>query len=352
MGLHAIDRLFRGGFFGVDVFFVLSAFLITTLILEELEERAGAYDFVSFYVRRALRLGPALLLWLGLIAAPTAVAIHESSTIALSTIASLLYFGDFAIAAGARVGSAYSHVWSLAIEEQFYFVWPTALVLLTRFRQGALRGLLVGLCLVSLLTTIAVDEATGTNYFLPTGHLVPIMIGCLTAHIFLYGSPWLERIAAHRPIGVTALLTLAIVMCGFRPMSIPSGIATQCVVATATALLILNLALRPEGVAGHVMASAVPVWLGRRSYGLYLYHRTLTILIPAVISGITLKYAGPLVLALSCVITEASFRLVERPVSRLGRTWLRSRRHHGVREAESDLPVSVDAGLPATASAS
>src|SRR3954453_7018794 len=81
IGLHAWDRVFPAGALGVDVFFVLSAFLISSLIIGEAGRQSGRFDFVQFYGRRAFRLLPALFVWLALVATPTAIAVHEQSSI-------------------------------------------------------------------------------------------------------------------------------------------------------------------------------------------------------------------------------------------------------------------------------
>jgi len=287
------------------------------LILEEVHGNAGRYDLLSFYARRALRLGPALLIWLVLIAAPTAVATHESSTIVVSTLASLFYVGDFVIAAGGHVGSAYTHVWSLAIEEQFYAVWPVALVALAASNRNLRRVLLVGVAMSMAIAIVGIEEIK-QNYFLPTGHIMALGIGCLAAQIFLFGAPAVESVITRPALGVLAFASLVLIICSYRPVSPAAGFAIQLFVAVAAAALILHLALAETTVLGRFMASPIPVWLGRRSYGLYLYHRTLTALVPALFVGLTLRYAGPLVLALSFVVAELSFRYAERPINRLG----------------------------------
>lgn len=98
MGLHADARIAPGGWLGVDLFFVLSAFLISSLIMNEVAMHPGGwFDFGGFYWRRFFRLAPALLLWLATLAPLTALATHEGSKIPASTILSLFYFGDFGI---------------------------------------------------------------------------------------------------------------------------------------------------------------------------------------------------------------------------------------------------------------
>jgi peptidoglycan/LPS O-acetylase OafA/YrhL len=344
MGLHADARLFRGGLFGVDVFFVLSAFLITSLILEEVDERGGQYGFKAFYLRRALRLGPALALWLVFVAAPTAVALGQADSIASSTLASLLYVGDVAVAYGIGIGDAYDHVWSLAVEEQFYAAWPVVLVVLLRKHPGALRrGLWIASAGALVITLASAHLLAGRSYFLPTGHLVPIAAGCLAAHAFAYGVP--RRAESLIRAGLTGICAAVAIVAAFVAVA-PAGppevaVAVQCIVAAAATLLVLHLCLAAESPLMTLFTSAPAVWLGRRSYGLYLYHRTLALLVPALVVGIQLRVAGPLVLLLAAVVAEVSFRLVERPVSRAGRRWMRERRYPGARAAESDLPIHV-----------
>jgi peptidoglycan/LPS O-acetylase OafA/YrhL len=341
IGLHAIARLFPGGFYGVDIFFVLSAFLITSLILEEVDDSRGRYDFMSFYARRALRLGPALIVFLVVIALPTAVAVHESSSIPLSTAAALFYFGDFALVAGARIGSAYTHIWSLAIEEQFYALWPALLVAFTMRKRQWLRPFLLLLVASSVIIAVVSDKIVGGSYFLPTGHLIPIALGALSAHLFLHGLPdKAEHVVGSGAVGLSCVGFFVAVICGYRaPSNVYEGVGLQILVALAAATLILHLCVSTSGRVARVASTPLPVWVGRRSYGLYLFHRTLAILIPAVFAGIALRYAAPLVLLLSLIVAEASFRFIERPINQAGRAWLRQRHRRGVREAESDLPV-------------
>ena len=340
MGLHADARVFGGGFLGVDIFFVLSAFLITSLVIGERESSGGSYDFKSFYWRRAFRLLPALLIWLAVVAPLTAVAIHQASTIPIATAASLFYFSDYAIAAGVNLGDAYTHVWSLSIEEQFYAIWPWVLVgfLLTRSAAIQRRVLLVAVP-VSVLVMVISGHLFRNDYFLPSGHIVSLAVGCLTAVLFVRGGGRrFERIISMRYIGLICLGLLGFALVGYRPHGVEIGALLLLTVAIATGALLLHICLRDQGPTHVLLTSQPALWLGRRSYGLYLFHRTLALLVPALIPGITLRYAAPLVLAVTFLIAELSFRYLERPVNQRGRAWLRTR-HRRAPEAESTLPI-------------
>jgi peptidoglycan/LPS O-acetylase OafA/YrhL len=313
-------------------------------VIEERDNRGGRYDFRSFYWRRAFRLGPALLLWLAVIAPLTAVAVDQASTIPIASVASLFYFSDFAIAAGVSLGDAYTHVWSLSIEEQFYAVWPWILVacLLTRPAAIQRRALLIAVP-VSVVVMVVAGHVFSNDYFLPTGHIVSLVVGCLAGSLFVRGGGRrLEALLSMRYVGLVCLGLLALAMIAYRPLGIDIGALLLLAIAATTAVLLLHLCLRPQGPAHAVLTTTPALWLGRRSYGLYLFHRTFTLLIPALIPGITLRYAGPLALAITFVVAELSFRYLERPVNHRGRAWLR-REHTRVPKAESTLPITSGA---------
>src|SRR6185369_2522612 len=128
--------LLTGGWLGVDVFFALSGFLITSLLVEE-RERTGGIALARFYARRALRLLPALVAMVAvcglavLLTSPRALVAGRAAFLA----AVLLYVANWAIVAGYLV-FALGHTWSLAIEEQFYVLWPPMLALLLRGVRG------------------------------------------------------------------------------------------------------------------------------------------------------------------------------------------------------------------------
>lgn len=329
MGLHAIDRLFPGGAYGVDTFFVLSAFLITSLILQELDQRDGDYSFVSFYVRRAARLGPALVFWLVLVAAPTAVLIHEAGRIPVGSLASLFYVADFAYPAGVDIGGSYAHAWSLSVEEQFYLVWPAMLVFMGRRFTEHRRWLwLIGAVPAAAGIQVVAGHAIRSNYFLPSGHLVPLAMGCLAAHTFAHRRAAIaERLAASSVTAAGAVAALVVAFCAIDPAVSPArGTVIQLAVALAAAVLIFHACLGDQrSVVVRGLTLAPVIWLGQRSYGLYLYHRTLIGTVQFVFPGLTLRWIGPITVLVSFAVAELSFRLVEAPVRQRARVWLTQR---------------------------
>ena len=141
MGFHAVLPGFAGGDSGVDVFFVLSGFLITSLLLDE-QHRSGRIGLAGFYMRRALRLYPALIVTIvGAIALAWArIPIFDASRRGLDATLeavpyTLFYTMNIPRAAGWTGGGMLGHAWSLAIEEQFYLLWPPVVIALTRGRE-------------------------------------------------------------------------------------------------------------------------------------------------------------------------------------------------------------------------
>jgi len=319
MLLHAASDYFPGGAIGVDVFFVLSAFLITSIIIAE--HRVGRFSFAGFYWRRLLRLGPALVLWLMLVAAPTAVLMGQGDRVLASTLVSLLYIGDFVIAYDwVPIADAYVHIWSLAIEEQFYFVWPAALVFLCLRHPERLRTILWCLLGAAVGVQVAAHQSGAQAYFLPWGHIVAIATGCLAAGLYAHGVPgWMNPLVRSTTVAAAVILMIGAVCLWADQMPPAASSMVLTVASIGIGLLVLHAREVRSGFVISLLTLNVMVWLGRRSYGLYLYHRTLAMLIPELLPGITLKVAGPLVLILAFLVAEASYRWVELHHARRGR---------------------------------
>jgi peptidoglycan/LPS O-acetylase OafA/YrhL len=328
--LHLDRPDFPGGAFGVDVFFVLSAYLITTILLRELRDRARM-DFPAFYWRRVIRLGPALLLWLVLVATPTALLQHAGSQIPWSTAGVLFYFSDFLEALTPHIGTAYDQSWSLAVEEQFYLVWPLLLVLLTKYLRPSLQRYSIA----ALVAGSIVLLFAGPSYFLPTAHLAALALGCWAAFYAIdTRDGWVVTLIGDTRTAVTCVAVFALAIFVTPRASLGSGLAL--LVDIAAMVLTLHCTFADRSVVSRALGSTVLRWIGERSYGIYLYGLTLMQFIPLV-THVSLRYAGPIDIVATGLVVAASYRYVEAPVRAHGRRVLARRQL--LRRPDVGLPV-------------
>lgn len=316
--LHLDRANFPGGAFGVDVFFVLSAYLITSILLREFQ-RTGTLEFGAFYWRRFFRLAPALILWLAVIALPTAIVDHAGSSVGWSTAGSLFYFNDFLQAWTTHVSSAYDQSWSLAVEEQFYLLWPLLLFLAARHMRPRAQERTVALL---VLGSIVVWLLYG-NYFLPTGHLVALAAGAWAAFQVSNGvNPVLVRIVKKPAVASICIVVFAVA--SFYSPTGYLGDAMAFLVYMAATVLTLHCVLLPSSIISRSLGSTLPRWIGRRSYGIYLYGLTLMQLVPA-LTHLPLHEAAFLDVLSTAVVVAISYRFIESPLRNRGRQWLATR---------------------------
>ena len=325
---HADVPGFGGGYVGVSVFFTLSGFLITSLLIRE-HRSAGRIDASGFYARRARRLLPASALCLGGIIVLSGLGAWDQVThlrtdiwaAALQVFNWLRLTGDtsygdlFAQSAGQV--SPVEHYWSLAIEEQFYWVWPLAFAGLAAVALRTRRSLILVLGVPALLAVAAAPvigavwgpEAAYWSTFARVGE---ILTGAVAAAVVAErGAPRWARGAA--PICL-ALIALAVV---FFPSA--SGPAYEgWLPALSVVTVVLLLGLQHDGPLRSGLSLRPLVALGAISYGVYLFHWPIFTLVDEARlgrGGVVLLAAR---LGLTLVVAIASYHLVERPV-RLGR---------------------------------
>lgn len=305
VAFHMAGDIARGGFLGVSVFFVLSGYLITTLLLAE-RARTGSIDLRAFYLRRALRLYPALVVAVVLAAVLGVVATGSTSgDVAASSAGAMTYVTDITEAAGAPVGLL-GHTWSLAIEEQFYILWPLALILLAR-RKWVLRGALAAVAAATLVTA-ALHPAIGrVSYFLPWTHVCGLLLGAALA----VRRPRIAPAAA-----VLALAVLLVAMATVAgPFWTPLYFGGWLAVSLLAAVLIASTTTEDPGRLQRGLASRPAVWLGRRSYGVYLFSAPITEAVNRELHA-SLRLRGLVVAVATLLIAEASYRWVESPFLR------------------------------------
>jgi peptidoglycan/LPS O-acetylase OafA/YrhL len=337
--IHSLDSsrlsFLKGGFFGVELFFVVSGFLITSLLWQEFTE-TGTIALGAFWMRRARRLLPALFAMLIAVGISAALWRHASLGRLRRDIPwSLLYLSNwgqiFDSANGyfAQLGTPplLRHLWSLAVEEQWYLIWPIAFGFALRKGGRRLAAMLAGLGVLAAFVGIVVGNGTSAKanftYLSTITRSSGLLLGAALAVAW---RPWRSRTASTRTLpflDLAALGALFVVTVAVMSWANTSTIVYRggmLVVSLASAVLIAA-AVHPGAVLTRRLFSSTPLReLGRRSYGLYLWHWPILVLTRAVQSSMRLIF----VLMLVAVVTEVSFRIIEEPLRRgwLG-AWLR-----------------------------
>ena len=323
----------KGGFLGVDAFFVLSGFLITTLLVLEYR-RVSSIGLGGFWGRRARRLLPALLLVLVFVAWYTQhyVVPWERESIRNDGLASLFYVANWRFILDQQsyfslfsAASPLRHMWSLAIEEQFYLVWPLIVLGCLRLARGATR-VLAGVCVVgAIASTIAMaalyqEGDPSRAYYGTDSQAHTLLIGALLALVLLarpIGPRVRQTLAVLGPI---ALVVVVIAWHSVRDTSAAYYNGGSALYAFVIALVIA--AAMTRGPIARVLSVGPLPWIGRLSYGLYLWHWPITVwLIPTRVHVGTTQL-NLLRLGATFVAATASYYIVERPI----REGLRNRR--------------------------
>jgi peptidoglycan/LPS O-acetylase OafA/YrhL len=325
VGHHVVT----GGWVGVDVFFCLSGFLITALMLDERLVH-GAIDVRRFFARRACRLLPALAVFLVLWTV-VLLLFHETSWIAatpsgngtgravdpagamLDGAAAVLYVANWDVIAGG-MEAPLPHLWSLAVEEQFYLLWPGVMILGSWLAWRTRLVLLLGLvALCALLPFLYWDGGAGVEriYFGSDTQAVALLIGALTALVWHRRGGLAGWTRGWRAWGGAALVC---VWAWQTPGPEVKSLVGAAVVACATAQMIPRL-VDGRGLLPRALGTRVMRWLGRRSYALYIWNyvwATWTHPLPP-------WWGIPLGIAASLLSAELSWRYVEAPVLRYAR---------------------------------
>lgn len=336
IGAHTGYGAFGSGYYAVDVFFVLSGFLITILLLQE-RARTGAISLGLFWRRRAARLLPALLsactLALALATVGHVVGVEPLLTppsgkaTLLGTVTALGYMTSWVKAlTGATLGSL-TPTWSLSVEEWFYALWPPLLIVLLRGRVRRVPHVIAGLALAAIayrfVSELVIPSRTFL-YYAPDQRAGELLAGCALA-AFLHAA-W-PRVVRHRrllgwigvagALGAAALIGRPTPALGHR-ITPPHELGGMALITIASVALVGSVVVVPRSTVARALSLRPLVWTGQRSYGLYLYHPiildTLSPNRPPL--GYVEWHRGLAMIALSFLVAAASHRWLERPVIR------------------------------------
>lgn len=313
---HYFPSSLPGGFIGVDVFFVISGFVIANSIVNE--ARRSQFMFSEFYFKRIRRLFPGIVVvtTFCLLAAWAFEFSDEFRSIARDAFYCLIYLVNFHFARA--IGyfdtpaspSPLLHFWSLAVEEQFYFIWPALLMALLRLRRRISLVLFLAALVGSALTSVTLSSRYPqfAFYMLPT-RMWEFLIG---AGIILFVPPWAPHPSIQNLLGLcgaAALIAACVLISG--TMVYPGMLAF--VPTLATALLLMT----PQSPINMRLLSATPMlWLGARSYQTYLWHWPLLIYYPSVFNQPPSPIAKIGMMALTIILAHLTFAYVEGPLRR------------------------------------
>jgi peptidoglycan/LPS O-acetylase OafA/YrhL len=330
LGIHTHPSVLRGGYLGVDLFFVLSGFLITALLVQE-HQRSGAISLRRFYLRRALRLLPALLamlafLWLYVLTMGTKSDLRR---LGRDTLTTLLYVHNWRVALTPvkQLTPQLIHAWSLAIEEQFYLAWPAALAFLLA-RKVRLRWV-VGLTLAGVVVPSLLRVAlwhgppVARVYFATDTRADALSAGCLVG-LLVSLRPGPQGRWGRAALRVGAWLAVAALLAQVLWVHFRDSYLYYFgfpVVNLSAAVLIAALLWSPPPLLKWVLETRPLCWLGRISYGTYLWNYVVTWLVLSRGPSMTAQpwKSTPIIWAATLVLGALSHYVIERPFLRLGR---------------------------------
>jgi peptidoglycan/LPS O-acetylase OafA/YrhL len=268
---HAHAPVALGGYIGVDIFFVLSGYLITSLLLSELDAK-GRLNLRRFYLRRFLRLTPALIAMLTIYVAIAPFLWPATANHAAQAATAAMYLSDYAVAFW-NTPDILSHTWSLSVEEHFYLLWPLAL--LAAYRRWDSRSLVwvlgTGYLLATLVRWVCIVRGQSWEqvYYRFDTHMSGLILGGWLAAL-LRDRVLVARLQRALPWLMWAPL-MAVICLQYRWGDLWMPIWGLSVAEWATVAL-LAAVQTPQSQAWKMLSQAPLVWLGKISYGVYLWH--------------------------------------------------------------------------------
>ena len=312
------STIFPGGL-GVYVFFVISGFLIARLLLSE-QKATGRIGLVNFYLRRALRLYPVILVF---VAAACGLMLFSGVTPSLVEMGSaLFYYSNFLYTSSGVHVQPFIITWSLSVEEHFYLVFPALLIgCISSGSKAALVYAMAAVCIVCLALRILVayvhPDLLQTRYFYyrTQFRLDSMAFGVLIAGLceFEAGRRWLLRLAG--PVGLAASLAVILVCLLFRDLWFRETLrytALGCAIA-----VMISYVLFDGRFTGWILNHPIVSWIGRLSYSLYLWHFLTPHIVGPLLAGVSPLVRIPLLTVAAFGLAAASYYALERPLLRL-----------------------------------
>jgi peptidoglycan/LPS O-acetylase OafA/YrhL len=339
VGFHAFPSMMQGGFIGVDVFFVISGFLISTIIFENLDK--GTFRFSEFYARRIKRIFPALLLvvsascgigWFCLMADEYA-ALGKHIAAGAGFISNFVLWGESGYFDDAAETKPLLHLWSLGIEEQFYLIWPFVLWFAWKVRLNLLIPTIVVAVISFVLNIKGIERDSAATFYLPHSRFWELLSGSSLAWFVLRRKELDENLelkingpSAEKPhpekvgvdgrvfANVVSWLGLLLLAYGFWRINSAMGFPGKWAIVPVLGTVLIILAGPTSWMNRKLLANKLLVWFGLISFPLYLWHWPLLSFARIVEGEIPSRNFRAAAVALSVLLAWVTFRLIERPI--------------------------------------
>jgi peptidoglycan/LPS O-acetylase OafA/YrhL len=327
---HCCVPVFDQGYFGVDLFFVLSGFLITRLLVDEIDT-TGRVDLWRFYLRRFLRLAPPLLLFLAAYVLVAPLFWPQFSFWSHMRDAGLagLYLSDYSQALW-QSPKILIHTWSLSVEEHFYLIWPLAILLLTRLELRWRVAVLFVIYLLASAWRIYEYETIGwdATYYRFDTRLAGLVFGALLAISLQHRGPISEKAANAAGLFAWAALLVCLSI-GY--WDAPWSLVIMTNLAHMAAFGFVISASNQNSWVSSILSTRPLVGVGIISYGMYLWHYPAALYFRELFPW---YLTGPLVLSFSIAMATVSYLILERPLQRY-------RRRLGYQHQPEEKPTSA-----------
>lgn len=335
---HISPNQFIGGYIGVDLFFVISGFLITYRNLQNIQNPNKTFTLKNFWLRRARRLIPALVLVI-LVCVPIGAIIYPDILVgAFRQVAGALTYSTnwVEIIHGSNYfdqanPSLFKNFWSLAVEEQFYIIWPPLLLLLLsrRLKNSQLITIVATIAVASmvLMGVLAAPDNYTRVYYGTDTHCFGLAMGIIFAFIWnkekgslskewLSAQPWIPALA---PVGLIGFILIVMLVPDTAAFTYPFGLVLGSLFSL---FLVGAVIIRPDTLFTRIMELAPLRWIGVRSYGIYLWHWPMLvfgrILIPTAMGTVENVAVDVLFALISFVASDLSYRFIEEPMRKDG----------------------------------